>query len=166
MHYFEYLGFLLIVMIGICAAMFDCKTMKIPNAISFSLMGFGIVWNVLFNKEDWWINFIAFMIIFLFGSLRLMGLGDIKMLMAFSLIAGWYCTLFTILFSCVLFIVVQFVFNFKNTLFVINSTLFYMKSKNIKEIKESTSDSDKKPFFIYILLGYIISFVLITFNII
>lgn len=161
---FEYIAFVLIVIVGVLASIFDCRTMKIPNAISFSFMGVGIVWNALFNKESWWMNLIAFVIIFLFGSLRLMGLGDIKMLMGLTLIAGWYCTLLSILFSCVLFALIQMVFRFKQTWYTINNTLFLIKTGNVTEIKKSTVVSDKKPFFIYILFGYIISFFLIKSN--
>jgi len=163
---FDFIGFVLIIIIGILATIFDCRTMKIPNAISFPFMGFGLIWNVLFNREDWWVNLIAFVIIFLFGSLRLMGLGDIKMLMAMSLISGWFCIILTVLFSCVLFVSVQLIFHFKETWFTINSTLYYAKTNSFKAIKESTIGSKKKSFFIYILFGYIISFVTIAFNII
>lgn len=63
------------------ASFFDLKTNKIPNWITFPSIIGGIVFSVFFHQD--WLWQIGFVIgAFFFGMTGLLGLGDIKLLMA------------------------------------------------------------------------------------
>jgi len=82
----------------IIASIWDIKTFKIPNALVFSAMVMGLILSFVengfngigFSLLSIGIMFVVFLPIWLF---RVMGAGDIKLLMSISSFLGWKMTL-------------------------------------------------------------------------
>lgn len=135
-----YIELIILIAFSIPAAVIDCKTLKIPNQISFVFMGIGLSWGIVTRFNLFWQDLIAFFIIFILGYFRIMGLGDIKMLMAIALLSGWIVALLSFVFGCIVFLVFNLIFKPK--------VLF-----------SSDKYKQKQPFYIHIFIGSIISYI-------
>ena len=70
------------------SACFDAKYRRVPNYITFPAMVIGLLLaGFPFTKESY-IRLFALLIIFLLGQNRLMGMGDLKMIMAVAALRG------------------------------------------------------------------------------
>lgn len=84
---------ILALFLSILAAVIDFRTYLIPNWISFSILGLGVVFG-LFNPDfAWGWNFLATVLVFVGGfslfSLRLFGGGDVKLMTAVTFWCGF-----------------------------------------------------------------------------
>lgn len=72
----------------IVSSLCDFTMRKIPNIVTFPFMILGLYWvDFPFSKESY-IRIMGCICLFCFGSLRLMGLGDLKLIMAVLCMRG------------------------------------------------------------------------------
>lgn len=82
----SYISYFLTLAVVGASACFDAKYRRVPNYITFPAMVIGLLLaGFPFTKESY-IRLFALLIIFLLGQTRLMGMGDLKMIMA---VAAW-----------------------------------------------------------------------------
>ena len=124
---------ILLIVTGI-AALCDVKEKKIPNWVTFPGMFIGLFLSGDFNEVLW--KVIGLILIFFFGMLGLMGLGDIKLWMATCALTGFLQSCAIVIVAEILFLVAGYVRNrqethnlFKLTLF----DMFYSKKVNFVE---------------------------------
>jgi Flp pilus assembly protein protease CpaA len=92
----------------ILASITDARSMRIPNIITFSGMTLGCVYIAMLAPDVWLLRGTAALTLFLAGSLGVMGLGDIKLLMAVSLLMGPWCAGFCLGAGCLLLVAFEF----------------------------------------------------------
>lgn len=83
----SYIATLIIVLI---AAVFDCKTKKIPNWLILAGLITGILMNIVYKATltDIFVKIAVMVVILIFGSFRLLGMGDIKLWLVMTLLIG------------------------------------------------------------------------------
>lgn len=83
----SYIATLIIVLI---AAVFDCKTKKIPNCLILAGLITGVIMNIVYKATltDIFVKIAVMIIILIFGSFRLLGMGDIKLWLVMTLLIG------------------------------------------------------------------------------
>lgn len=70
------------------ASYYDLKIRRIPNKLTFFCMILGLMFSKFPYTEESHIRVIGCIVLFLLGSFRLMGLGDIKLCMAVMCLRG------------------------------------------------------------------------------
>ncbi len=100
----------------ICAAVFDKLYKKIPNALILA----GIIGGILFNfiiypitLKEHIIRVVFLLIIFIFGMLRWLGGGDIKLWMTLDILIGAVFSSMSVAIASVLLIISALLLNFK-----------------------------------------------------
>lgn len=146
-----YIEFLILLSFLVPASIIDCKTKHIPNAISFSFMAIGLIWNIVFDIDNLIFNAIAFLLIFIFGYFRFMGLGDIKMLMGIALFSGWQYALCSLILGSVLLLFYSLVFHFAHLKSAVRGFINALKYKHLYLLRTGKSF----PFMIFISIGCI-----------
>jgi prepilin peptidase CpaA len=92
----------------VAAAVYDCRSFRIPNWITGSGLVFGLAWTTMVPPlpgAGWtWpvagmlLGFLAMLPLYL---MRVVGAGDVKLMAMAGAFLGWYDTLFAMLFSMV-----------------------------------------------------------------
>ena len=80
----------------IISAIFDKKTMRIPNWLTFGGMGAGLLITYIISYQAGYINTGVILLLFFLGMTDFVGLGDLKLLMALVALQGWLPTLITL----------------------------------------------------------------------
>lgn len=88
----------------VISAITDMKTRKVPNVVTFPAMILGIVLTATMNGSDMLFRIVWLVFLFFFGTLGLMGMGDLKLLMALVALRGMGETSLTLLFGSLLLI--------------------------------------------------------------
>lgn len=93
----------------ILASISDIKTQKIPNALFIMGILSGIIFDVMYPRQitDIVASYVGMIVIFLIGSFRLIGMGDIKMWMVLTVYDGITKSSCIFLLATLSFIVVQ-----------------------------------------------------------
>lgn len=81
----------------VTASIFDIKTHRIPNWVTMPMMLMGLILTICIDPKHALIEFAAIVMLFLFSFTRLMGAGDIKLIMAMTALCGVPVMLFTVL---------------------------------------------------------------------
>ena len=92
----EFLVVFLTLQMLLYSAIEDLQTYHIPNYLTFSTMGFGVLMMFLYPKSitNVILIFIGITVLFIMAYYHVMGMGDIKLYMAILLLNGLYLTLF------------------------------------------------------------------------
>lgn len=87
---------ILAAVICLAAAIFDIKTKRIPNSLTFSTICIGIIFSAFTRSMTENLIIIGVIIVWFFlGMTNFLGLGDIKLIMAVTAIGGWQMGLFS-----------------------------------------------------------------------
>lgn len=155
----EYLR-LMIIMIGLVpASIIDIKTKKIPNYISFPLMGAGLVWGLIFNFNTLWQDMIALLVLFILGIIGVIGIGDIKIYMGITLFCGWRISLISLFFAEILLFLFNVIVHPKELLSALKQTLNAIVSLNFFLIN---NNENKQAFGPYITIGFLTAYILMA----
>ena len=136
------------------AAVIDIKSKRIPNIITFPAMIIGITLTSIFNTQHLAQCVIMMVALFLFGATGLMGLGDIKLLMAVASTSGIMFTITVIGAAVALLLIKELISDFKHTCVEIKTGLFLVATGNTSN---ADANSKKAPMAAYILAGYLIT---------
>jgi prepilin signal peptidase PulO-like enzyme (type II secretory pathway) len=91
----------------ISASVWDIRFRRIPNAITLPAILPGLVWTAVCRTGTLPLTFIALTALFFFGTLHLMGQGDIKLIMAITAINGLTAALISTGIAAILIVGVQ-----------------------------------------------------------
>lgn len=153
------LGFLLI-LLGI-AAIKDYKTNKIPNYIFIVGLLSALIFDLFLNPiplKNIFIKGMWLVVIFLFGALRLLGIGDIKLWMVISSYIGFVKSAVVIFLSSFLLIIVNVIKDRENFKLVFLTFSQIINKQEIKIVEQKAY-----PLAPYILLSSLIMCVYICF---
>jgi len=145
------------VVVLIVASIFDIKTRRIPNWLNFSAMLVSIglsLWGVFGDEgsAQYLVRFLLFISIFFFGSLRLMGMGDIKLLMALALLNTPLQLLLAIACGAVMLVGFSLLRNGRKTIERVRYSLITVSERQIPKPVED----ELIPFAPYLTAGYIL----------
>jgi prepilin peptidase CpaA len=143
----------------IILCVFDIKTKKIPNKIVFAGIGVSIILFVVsgichFNNSNYWERLLLFVGIFFFGMTNWIGLGDIKLLMALSLITHPIYLCATVAIAAIFMMLYAIIKNPINTFTKIQFSLLNVYYRRIPSI--SKDNAETIPFVPFLLVGYIV----------
>lgn len=132
------------------AAVFDWKSRKIPNTLTFGAMILGLLMSASLKEVLWKVIGLAFL--FLLGYLRLMGLGDLKLWMALSTLIGFLPSTYCIGLGALLLIIHGFIEDPKSSMDIVRImfTELYYTGKFTK------LEQKKYAFAPYIFVGLLI----------
>ena len=84
--------------ISVAATVYDCRTGRIPNLLTLPVALFGVLYAFLMYGVGIGIGrCILLLLLFLAGMLSLVGIGDLKLIMAIGALNGAVCLAFTTL---------------------------------------------------------------------
>lgn len=96
------------VVVAVIATICDFQAGKIPNLLTFPAMAAGLVHAFACHGMGTGLERCFLLIIlFLFGGLSLMGMGDLKLLMAFGTLNGALCLAITVFVAALLLLAVE-----------------------------------------------------------
>ena len=127
----------------IISAIFDKKTMRIPNWLTFGGMGAGLLITYIMSWQTGLISTGVIILLFFLGMTGFVGLGDLKLLMALVALQGWQPALITLGVASIGLVIIK----VKNEHYAVNM-------KRLKD-KELAAEGIKVPFAPYLLAGYI-----------
>ena len=136
----------------ILATVWDIRFRRIPNAVSFPAILFGLILIAVFRLGDMPLTVLALILLFFFGALRLMGQGDIKLVMALTAICGLPAALISTGIAAVLIVSVQFLLYPKETAADTKNAFGALSRMDFKKIDRK---GRSVPFAPYILAGYV-----------
>lgn len=118
----------------ILASISDIKTQKIPNALFIMGILSGIIFDVMYPRQitDMVASYGGMIVIFLIGSFRLIGMGDIKMWMVLTVYEGITKSSCIFLLATLFFIVVQLLINPQNLKLMLSGIYQAVKYKKIE----------------------------------
>lgn len=137
----------------------DIKTQRIPNWLVLSglVAAIGITLYCCICYGIWLtalIRVVLFVCIFLFGMTRLIGMGDIKLLMVLSLLNEPVLLLLSVALACAILVVFQLIAKGKTAKDKVYMGMIMVLTKRKMNI-EKTADNTI-PFAPYLLMGYVI----------
>lgn len=146
-------SFIITVIILLIAVYTDVRYRKIPNIIVFPSMAIGLLLcGFPFRWESYYRLIWVFFFFFL-GSFRLMGMGDLKLCMAITILRGIEESSLMLFFGSISLLVYCFITERNNTLLMLKDT-YYFFAYNTKIIKRS----DKQyPFAVFLSIGYVLA---------
>lgn len=140
----------------LAAAVFDIKTNKIPNKLTFPMIIVGLVLSLIFAPiKETIISSVIVVALFFLGMTNLIGLGDIKLLMAVTMIGGWKMGVFSFIIATIYLCICAYIINPIETGFYITKTIKRLHFQKQKFNKNST----KYTFAPFMFLG-VLTFIL------
>lgn len=130
----------------------DCRWRRVPNYLTFPAMAAGLICSFCTGWEIGVARVVLVLILFGFGALNLVGLGDLKLLMAIGALTGMLCLLFTIAIAEILLLLHQWALDHKNTAMDVRAGLFSILSRRFDS---GYGTGRKVAFAPYILAGLI-----------
>lgn len=144
--------------ICLAAAVFDIKTRKIPNKLTFPAIIVGMFLTLVFRPLSYTIVIVSILgFLFFFGMTDFIGLGDIKLLMAVIAVGGWEMGTWAFLLAILLLFFYACIENPIETYIYIEKMFARLKFKRRAVNKEST----RYVFAPFLLLGVTIYIVFI-----
>ena len=151
--------FIISLILLLLASIIDVKTKKIPNMLTFPAILLGIIWifytsisTHIFTEMIF--RLVLFVLIFFFGMTGLIGLGDIKLFMALSLLNSPFVLLSSIAIAGFLLVIVKLVQNPNETKQKMFSGIMMVRTKHIQKIDKDNNNT--VAFAPYITTSYLI----------
>jgi len=142
------------------ATVIDVKKHKIPNFITFPFILVSFILACCFSLNGLWESFIGIAILFCVVFIEAMGIGDVKLLMGLTLLSGWRVSLMTLTFGIVLFLLYEFIRHPKK---IWKKSKIALQAIRLKSALLLNDKTYKKPFALYLTIGYIIAYTLMDF---
>lgn len=127
------------------AAVMDSSTGKISNKITFPLVLYGAV----FGHDSPVMKIACFLVIFVIGAIRLIGMGDLKLWIGVCLSIGFFDGLLAMLVALSLFVLWNFL---SGKASFVRLKTFAVNSFGTRKIAQA-DESYKEPFAVFLLLG-------------
>lgn len=151
------LSFIVTVAMLIIAAMTDYKKRIVPNRLTFSCMVAGLALCFLtFHWREGVFRFGFMILLFFVGRLKIIGLGDMKLLMALAALQGAEVSAFTFVAAAILMII----YCLKTEPTLTKMTFIDTFNFFMHKIKLPHRSEEKYPFAVFIAFGYPIALVL------
>lgn len=93
----------------IIASINDLKTRRVPNALTFPMIIFGLLLNVCCSPDRLIVSFVLFVICFVFAVMPGVGMGDVKLLMGMGMFLSATNVMLELALASILVLVVQFI---------------------------------------------------------
>ena len=135
---------------------FDLRERRIPNFLTFPFILIGLVFSFYISKEEFIVRLLTLIIFFLFGSMRLLGMGDLKLLMAIIALRGPFEGIYTLLCAALLMIWYCMMERPADTVISLKNTFLYFAVR--KPI--TVEDGKAYPFALFIAVGYPMGYIL------
>ena len=142
-------------MLTVCAYT-DMRDRKVLNIITFPMMAIGLILSSFVSLELLFLRFLCLLLFFLFGMMRIMGMGDLKLLMALTALRGIYETTYTMFFAALLLIIYCAMERPKETALVMKDTAMFLAVRR----KIKTRSETRYPFAVFIAIAYPIGYFL------
>lgn len=131
------------------AAYYDSDSFRIPNRITFTAMGIGLVATLFVSPLICLQRLAAICVLFFFGMFGLMGMGDLKLCMGLVALCGWLDALYIVVIACVLMILWCLIENPYRAISEIKSAFFCIL------VRTQPSGMGKKyPFSVFLFVGF------------
>ena len=108
----------------------DCRWQRVPNLLTFPAMGAGILCSFCMGWEIGAARIVLLLAFFVLGMFNLMGMGDLKLLMAIGALSGVTCTLITFAISEILLLLHQWILDRKKTALDIHAGLLSILTRH------------------------------------
>lgn len=93
-----------VTLVSAAAAFFDLKTKRVPNSLTFPAILLGVALTWLEGWKNGLVLLLVLLLLFLFGMLKLTGMGDLKLLMAIAALADPFAMICCALFGSLIFL--------------------------------------------------------------
>lgn|GEM_PF-702626 len=148
------------VILLIAASVADVRTKTIPNKITFPAMAIGLACILISAITLHYyialvLRLVLFVLVFLFGMTGLIGLGDIKLIMALSLLNYPIIVLITVIAACVLLILIEVLLKPRETNRKITTGIVMVMTKRITKITKDNKET--VAFAPFLFFGYLIT---------
>ena len=136
----------------VIASILDIKTRKIPNWLTVTMAGLGLIGSILFFPYTL-ISKIGISLLFVvFGCLQLIGSGDAKLMIGLALLTNLAIVCLSVVIGGILLILIQLIFHSRRTKTALMNGYFSIISKNYKNLQNGTQGM---PFAPYLCAGYV-----------
>jgi len=136
----------------ILASVWDIRQRRIPNAVTLPAIAAGLLLTAVWNTGGLPITIVTLILLFFFGMLRLMGQGDVKLVMAMTSICGPSAALISTGIAAILIVAVQVLLHPGETYSDAKNALKALLAMDFKRIDRKGRNV---PFAPYILAGFI-----------
>lgn len=140
----------------ICAAYSDVKSRRIPNNLTFSVMGIGLLLAGFPFRAEAYIRIAGWLVLYMVGRARLMGMGDLKLCMAILCMRGIHDTWVMFVSGLLIMTCYCFITDRENTIYAFKNVynmIFYHGKLVIQSTKQY-------PFAVFLALGYLCTFLI------
>ena len=142
------------IIILIISGISDIKYYKIPNFITFPGMIIGLLLSGFPVKTEGWVALGLLVLLFFVGMFRIMGMGDLKLIMALVAINGLSETSVIVLTGVLFLMVYCFVTDYRSMVLSLKNTFhFFVMNMPISKINDV-----QYPLGFFMALGYPIAF--------
>lgn len=140
----------------ICAAYSDVKSRRIPNNLTFPVMGIGLLLAGFPFRAEAYIRIAGWLVLYMVGRARLMGMGDLKLCMAVLCMRGIHDTWVMFVSGLLIMTCYCFITDRENTIYAFKN-VYNMIFYHGKLVIQSTK---KYPFAVFLALGYLCTFLI------
>jgi len=134
------------------SAIWDIRQRRIPNIVTFPAITAGVILTAVWRMASLPVTVIALILLFIFGTLRLMGQGDVKLIMALTALCGPAAALISAGIAAIFIVFIQLLRRPKETAAEAKTAIVALTSLNFGLINRNGRSI---PFAPYILAGFI-----------
>ena len=135
---------------GAIAATCDWRTGRVPNLLTLPVITLGILYT--FYHQGMEARCILLFLVSLLGMVALMGMGDLKLIMAFLAVGGMEFMIYTVAIASVLLLLIEFAIHKRDTLTDMRAGIWSLMTLNFDQ---TLGTGRKVKFAPYLLLGAI-----------
>lgn len=145
----------------VVASIIDIRARKIPNRLTLPMAVIGLVGSIWLFPYSLITKGIVALLFLVLGGLKLMGMGDVKLLIGVSLLTDFGSVCFAVILGGIFFVALQLILHFSKTKMALKIGLFSILAKNL-----SMAQSGRErgiPFAPYLCVGFIVGELLLIF---
>lgn len=138
---------------GAIAATCDWRTGRVPNLLTLPVITLGILYTFYHQgMEAGIMRCILLFLVSLLGMAALMGMGDLKLIMAFLAVGGMEFMIYTVAIASILLLLIEFAIHKRDTLTDMRAGIWSLMTLNFDQ---TLGTGRKVKFAPYLLLGAI-----------